>query len=166
MRLDEAALHRWGERIGQTLGTPAVLGLKGPLGAGKSVLARAVGAGAGVDQAMPSPSFNLLFRYRGAEDREVVHMDLYRLSRPDELWELGWGDLGADNEIALVEWPERAGDLMPPDHWVIELSIPPGKPMLRDVAVRRVGNPPELAAFPMSVHPGAGDSRTIPGGGS
>jgi tRNA threonylcarbamoyl adenosine modification protein YjeE len=151
MRVDEAGLVRWGERVGATLHPPAVLALKGPLGAGKSVLARAVGAGAGVRQAMPSPSFNLLFRYPARLERHVVHLDLYRLTSPDDLWELGWGELGGDDEIVLVEWPERAGDSMPADHWVIELSIPPGKPTLRDVAVRRVGDPPTLAAFPLSV---------------
>ena len=151
MRLDEAGLIRWGERVGETLHTPAVLGLKGTLGAGKSVLARAVGTGAGVQQAMPSPSFNLLFRYPADMEREVVHLDLYRLTNSDDLWELGWGELGGDEEIVLVEWPERAGDAMLPDHWVVELSIPPGKPSFRDVSVRRVGDPPELAAFPLSV---------------
>lgn len=151
MRLDEAGLVRWGERVGETLRTPSVLALKGPLGAGKSVLARAIGAGAGVRQAMPSPSFNLLFRYPAEGDREVVHMDLFRLSSPDELWELGWAEVGAANEIVLVEWPERAGDAMLPDHWLIELSIPPGKPKYRDVSARRVGSPPDLAAFPLSV---------------
>ena len=154
MRLDEAGLVRWGERLGETLKTPAVLGLVGPLGAGKSVLARAVGAGAGVRQAMPSPSFNLLFRYPGGAGREVVHLDLYRLTESEELWELGWAELGAEGEILLVEWPDRAGELMPPDHWVIELSIPPGKPKFRDVSAKRVGDPPELAAFPMSVFGG------------
>ncbi len=151
MRLDEAGLVRWGERVGETLRTPAVLALKGPLGAGKSVLARAIGAGAGVSRAMPSPSFNLLFRYPADAGCEVVHLDLYRLSGPDELWELGWAELGAENEVVLVEWPERAGDSMLPDHWVIELSIPPGKPKFRDVSARRVGSPPDLAAFPLSV---------------
>ena len=58
MRLDEASLARWGERIGETVETPVVLGLKGELGAGKSVLARAIGKGAGVSAAMPSPSFS------------------------------------------------------------------------------------------------------------
>ena len=64
MRLDEADLGRWGRRIGESLATPAVIGLTGPLGAGKSVLARAIGAGAGVDETMPSPSHNLIFRYQ------------------------------------------------------------------------------------------------------
>jgi tRNA threonylcarbamoyladenosine biosynthesis protein TsaE len=127
------------------------LGLQGPLGAGKSVLARAIGLGAGVRQPMPSPSFNLLFRYPARLGLQLVHLDLYRLERPEDLWELGWEELGQPNEIMLVEWPERAGDLLPPDRWIIELSIPRGKPLLRDVSVTRVGNPPELSGFPMSV---------------
>ena len=151
MRLDEASLARWGERIGETVETPVVLGLQGELGAGKSVLARAIGKGAGVRAAMPSPSFNLLFRYPARLGREVVHLDLYRVAAPDELWELGWQTLGADQEIVIVEWPERADSLMPVDHWLIELSTTPGESGLRDVAVRRVGVPPDLAGFPMSV---------------
>ena len=54
----------------------------------------------------------------------------------------------------LIEWPERAEGLLPPDHWVVELSIPEGLPTQRDVEVRRVGNPPELPAFPMSLSSG------------
>lgn len=152
MRLDEAGLARWGERIGREVQTPVVLGLKGDLGAGKSALARAIGAGAGVRQAMPSPSFNLLFRYPGDDGKQVVHLDLYRLQEPDELWELGWDELPDLWDIVLVEWPERAGDMMPPNHWIIELSIPPGKPGFRDVSVRKVGHPGVLPSFPLSLH--------------
>ncbi len=151
MRLDEAGLVRWGVRVGQTVDTPVFLLLQGALGAGKSVLARAVGEGAGVRQPMPSPSFNLLFRYPARLGVNVVHLDLYRIESPAELWELGWEELGAENEIVLVEWPERAGDLLPADGWRIELAAPPGRPHLRDVSVMRVGSPPELAGFPMSV---------------
>ena len=151
MRLDEASLARWGERIGETVDTPVVLGLRGELGAGKSVLARAIGKGAGVRAAMPSPSFNLLSRYPARLGREVVHLDLYRVAAPDELWELGWQDLGAEQEIVIVEWPERADSLMPADHWLIKLAATPGEAELRDVGVRRVGVPPDLAGFPMSV---------------
>jgi tRNA threonylcarbamoyladenosine biosynthesis protein TsaE len=151
MRLDEDGVVRWGVRIGETLSAPVFLGLQGELGAGKSVLARAIGQGAGVRQPMPSPSFNLVFRYPARRDLEVVHMDLYRLKGPAELAELGWSELGQPNEIVLVEWPERAGDLLPGDHWLIRLSVPPARPDLRDVSVSRVGAPPELAGFPMSV---------------
>jgi tRNA threonylcarbamoyladenosine biosynthesis protein TsaE len=151
VRLDEAGLTRWGDRIGRTIARPAVLALRGPLGAGKSVLARAIGAGAGVSVPMPSPSFNVLMRYKTPSGTEVVHMDLYRIESPQELWELGWADLGAGDEILIVEWPENAGDLLPADHWLIDLSVPRARKLLRDVEVHRVGSPPELAGFPMSI---------------
>jgi tRNA threonylcarbamoyladenosine biosynthesis protein TsaE len=151
MRLSEAELRRWGSRIGETIEAPAFLALAGPLGAGKSVLARAVGAGAGVQEPMPSPTFTLLQRYPASRGRRVSHFDLYRIDSPDELWELGWSELPESDEIVLVEWPERAGSLLPEDHWLIELSTPVGWPLLRDIEVTRVGSPPDLSAFPMSV---------------
>lgn len=151
VRLDEAGLVRWGARIGETIAVPAFLALSGPLGAGKSLLARAIGAGAGVAGPMPSPSFTVLQRHPARRSRHVVHADLYRIDSPDELWEIGWSQLPAPDEIVLVEWPERAGAWLPPDYWLIELGTPTRHPKLRDVAVTRVGTPPELVPFPMSV---------------
>jgi len=151
VRLDEIELARWGERIGETVDPPCVIALRGPLGAGKSVLARAIGRGAGVGVEMPSPSHNLLLRYPTPVGIDVVHLDLYRIESPDELWELGWSQLGEEGELVLLEWPERAESMLPRDHWMIELSVPDGHPQLRDVEVHRVGSPPGLAGFPMSV---------------
>jgi tRNA threonylcarbamoyladenosine biosynthesis protein TsaE len=151
VRLDETGVGRWGVRIGETADPPIVIALDGPLGAGKSVLARAIGRGAGVTDTMPSPSHNLLLRYATPLGREVVHLDLYRIESQEEVWELGWSQLGTDSEIVLIEWPERAGDLMPRDYWHIQLRAPDDELLLRDIQVRRVGSPPELAGFPMSV---------------
>ena len=151
MRLDEQGLEQWGERIGSMVAVPVLIALEGQLGAGKSVLARAVGRGAGVDVSMPSPSYNLLLRYDTPGDVAVVHMDLYRIEDSEELWELGWSQLGANNEIVLVEWPERAGEFMPKDYWLIRLLVPDDEPRQRDVEVIRVGSPPELPPFPLSV---------------
>ena len=151
MRLDQRDLERWGRSIGEAVETPVVIGLRGPLGAGKSVLARAVGEGAGVRSPMPSPTYNLLFRYPGRAGRSVVHLDLYRLAEADEVWELGWSELGAEGEIVLVEWPGRAGELMPADHWIIELSVPERDVLTRELTVERVGVPPRLPPFPLSV---------------
>ena len=151
LKLDEQGLKEWGRWIGQTLKPPATLGLIGSLGAGKSVLARAIGEGAGVQVPMPSPSFNLLFRYETDQGCEVVHLDLYRIESPDDLWELGWNELGVENEIIIVEWPEQARDLMPPDHWLIHLTVVAENIALRDVRVQKVGSPKnELVAFPIS----------------
>ena len=99
---------------------------------------------------MPSPSFNLIFRYEADEGREVVHLDLYRIDSPDDLWELGWNELGAENEIIIVEWPEQAFGLMLPDHWLIHLTVIPESIELRDVRVEKIGSPNELVAFPIS----------------
>lgn len=121
MMLTETQLREWGERIGRAVRPPAFLALSGDLGAGKSVLARAIARGAGVTAAMPSPTFNLLFRYETGNSA-VVHIDLYRLERPDQVWDLGWSELGAGLEIVIVEWPERAAGLLPPDRWEIHLE--------------------------------------------
>jgi tRNA threonylcarbamoyladenosine biosynthesis protein TsaE len=150
MILTEQDLVRWGERIGREAAPPLVLALRGPLGAGKSVLARAVARGAGVQGALPSPTFNLLFRYR-APTVEVVHMDLYRIRDPEELRELGWEELGTGAEIVLVEWPERAAGRLPESHWEVELRVPEGSAELRTVTARRVGSPPPLPPFPMAL---------------
>lgn len=151
MRLDEHELQRWGRRIGQSVEAPVVIALRGSLGAGKSVLARAIGEGVGVAETMPSPSYNILLRYTAESGGEVVHLDLYRLDSPDELWELGWSQLGAEGEVVLIEWPERAAEFMPQDHWLIDLSVADDEPLLREIQVHRVGRPPKLPSFPMSV---------------
>jgi tRNA threonylcarbamoyl adenosine modification protein YjeE len=149
--LSETELIRWGEQVGRQVSPPLFVGLRGGLGAGKSVLARAIARGAGVEETMPSPTFNLVFRYATPQGNGVVHMDLYRLRRSDELWELGWEELGAEDEIVLVEWPERAGELLPSDRWDVELSMPREGGDVREVRVTRVGDPPHLPGFPMAV---------------
>jgi tRNA threonylcarbamoyladenosine biosynthesis protein TsaE len=146
-RLSEADLVAWGRRIGQEAEPPLFLALRGPLGAGKSVLARAVARGAGVRGAVPSPTFNLLFRYPASRGREVVHLDLYRLGRAEEVIELGWESLGAAGELVLVEWPERAESLLPPNRWDVTLERVEGDPHLRDLRVERLGNASALPAL-------------------
>jgi len=150
MKLSESELRRWGRHIGETLAPPAVLALSGPLGAGKSVLARAIAGGAGVTEVMPSPTYTLVQRYGAAGGSQVVHLDLYRIERPDDLWELGWAQLPEVSDLVLIEWPERAGGLLPSDHWLIRLSTPRDRTDLREVEVTRVGEPPALAPFPLS----------------
>jgi tRNA threonylcarbamoyladenosine biosynthesis protein TsaE len=122
MTLDEAQLRDWGERIGAVVSPPAFFALTGELGAGKSVLARAIARGAGLTAAMPSPTFNLLFRYEAGPNLAVVHVDLYRLERAEQVHELAWRELGTGGEIVIVEWPERAAGLLPPDRWDIHLE--------------------------------------------
>jgi len=131
--------------IGREGRRPLVLALHGELGAGKSVLARAVARGAGVVGHMPSPTFNLVFRYETANG-PVLHLDLYRLTNPAEVWELGWRELGEDGDVVLIEWPERAAGLLPADRWDFYLLPVAGEPLLREVRAQPEGR---VAALPL-----------------
>lgn len=88
------------------------LGLAGPLGAGKSTLARGLLRGLGVSGPVPSPSYALVQPYecgRGA----VYHVDLYRVRRVEEVRALGLEEALAAGGLVMVEWPERgAGEVM------------------------------------------------------
>lgn len=144
--LTEEALMEWGRRIGAEARTPLVIALRGDLGAGKSTLARAVAHGAGVAGDVPSPTFNLVFRYEAPRGIQLQHLDLYRLEDPDEVWELGWSELGAPDELVLIEWPERAESLLPATRWEVRIGDE-GDPRTRRVTARPVGDPPPLPAF-------------------
>lgn len=158
--LSRPALEAWGRGIGEAaaaggLRLPLVVVLRGPLGAGKSVLARAIARGAGVRVAMPSPTYNLLFSYdTGAVT--IRHLDLYRLDDPDDVWELGWEELGTEDEVVLIEWPERAEDLLPPDRWEVTLALPDeGADRLRTLRTATRGDVPGPPPLPPSTAPGA-----------
>lgn len=142
--LDEAGLEKLGRELATQLTPPAFVALRGDLGAGKSVLARAIARALGVSETMPSPTYNLLLRYPAAQGREVIHLDLYRLSGPDEIFELGWQDLGADHEVVLCEWPERAEGELPESRVEVRLAAVKGEPALRHVQVTIPADPPEV----------------------
>lgn len=118
---DEAATNRLGEDIAAVLAKGDAIALKGDLGAGKTTLARAlVRALAGdPDLDVPSPTFTLVQAYEGRVP--VLHLDLYRLGSPDELEELGL-DEGLENGAVLIEWPERAGELLPEQAITVEIE--------------------------------------------
>jgi tRNA threonylcarbamoyladenosine biosynthesis protein TsaE len=130
--------------VGREVGRPAWFALHGELGAGKSVLARAIARGAGVTAPMPSPTFNLVFQYEDRNGALVWHLDLYRLTGEDQVVELGWWDLGGDDEIVLIEWPERAASLRPADRWDLFLDGHPIDPLLRLLTAWPRGNPPAI----------------------
>jgi len=144
--LTEDELIAWGHRIGATVTPPVFIGLIGPLGAGKSVLARAVARGAGVRGALPSPTFNIVFRYP-VSGAAVIHADLFRIGSVQELAGIGWEDMLADRRgIVLVEWCGRAGSELPNNRWAVTLGFVEDVAR-REVRVVRFGEPSPLPGF-------------------
>lgn len=93
----------------------AVIHLYGDLGAGKTTLARGLLQTLGVQGTVRSPTYTLMEPYAPAQvpGWQFLHMDLYRLQSPDELWELGLDSYAPDSTVWLVEWPERGGAALP-----------------------------------------------------
>jgi len=124
-----------------------VVALTGGLGAGKTEFARAFiharPSGETVSE-VPSPTFTLVQVYDLSPP--IWHFDLYRLSRPEDAWELGFEEALAD-AIALIEWPDRLGALLPPDRLDVELAAGPQADS-RDVTVTGHGDwAPRLAGL-------------------
>ena len=110
---DEAMTRKLGKSLAKTCPeAPFLVTLTGHLGAGKSHLARAFLKKLGVVDAIPSPTYTLCETYTLSDQMTVSHLDLYRLEDPEELEFFGFREL-LDQQGLLVEWPERAGPLLP-----------------------------------------------------
>ena len=125
-------MTRWGEALGAGLEAPCVVTLAGELGSGKTTLAQAIARGYGVREAVTSPTFALVHECR-APRSPVFHLDLYRLSGPQQLLHVGWEDAISARAIVLVEWPERAGSELPAAAHALTLAHVPGRPELRSL---------------------------------
>jgi|TARA_R100000501_G_scaffold10060_1_gene19825 tRNA threonylcarbamoyladenosine biosynthesis protein TsaE len=109
----EAEQERFGRKLGALLRPGDVVTLSGPLGAGKTVLARGMLRGAGHEGEVPSPTFTLVQPYEDAALLlPIWHADLYRLDDPGEVPALALDEVLEDGAL-IVEWPERAGSLLP-----------------------------------------------------
>lgn len=123
---DAEATDRLGAALGRVLAPGDTVLLEGPLGAGKSALARAaIHARVGAETEVPSPTFTLVQVY-DAGNAELWHADLYRLGDPDEVAELGL-DAAFAGAICLVEWPERLGPWRPARCLTLRLAMVPAR---------------------------------------
>lgn len=121
MRLSASELNQFGEELGAQLTAPAVIGLSGELGTGKTTLVQAICRGLGARSRATSPTYALVHHY-DAGARPVYHVDCYRLRTVDEARDLGFDDMIRERAIVLIEWPERAGAWAPPLDRHFELS--------------------------------------------
>ena len=103
---DEAAMRKFATRWAPAFYTGGVLFLRGELGTGKTTFARALLQALGVGQRVKSPTYSLIESYC-TDELEIHHIDLYRISDPEELEWLGLPDLFIGPNLLVVEWPER-----------------------------------------------------------
>jgi len=117
---DEAQTEALGRRLGELLQAGDVVGLQGPLGAGKTRLAQAIAAALGVEEDVSSPTFVLMKRYRGRWP--VYHLDAYRLRDGDEFAELGPEEFLGGENVAIIEWSDRVAAWLPEDRLELRLE--------------------------------------------
>lgn len=117
--------YRLADALAQRLSAGDAVYLKGPVGAGKTEVARRIiqslQAAEGIAEDVPSPTFTLVQTYQ-AGDLEIWHADLYRLSTLDELHELGLFE-AMDSALVLIEWPERMGALLPAKGLTLDIAL-------------------------------------------
>lgn len=121
--VSHSSLHT--ERLGERLAAHAqpgdVVALWGELGAGKTVLARGIAIGLGIDEeAVTSPTFIILHEHFGGR-LPLYHLDLYRIER-DQLGSTGWEEALDSGGVTVIEWPDRAGEDLPSDRVDVRLE--------------------------------------------
>ncbi len=112
-----------GERIAAGLRGGEVLALHAPLGAGKTVLAKGIARGLAVTEVVTSPTYTIVSQYSGR--LAFIHVDLYRIDSEEEYDMLAVNELLDYGTVAVIEWPERAGESLPDGTLVLEITIEP-----------------------------------------
>ena len=112
-----------GACLGKTLFDGAVVGLSGPLGAGKTTMAAGIAKGMGIDEdyVVSSPTYTIMQSYPCSE-RILHHLDLYRIKSREDLDSTGYREGMGENTVLLVEWPEKEQSVLPHEHLLIEIE--------------------------------------------
>ncbi|NLI83373.1 MAG: tRNA (adenosine(37)-N6)-threonylcarbamoyltransferase complex ATPase subunit type 1 TsaE [Deltaproteobacteria bacterium] len=120
---NEHDTFRMGVAMGELCEAGDILALWGELGAGKTLLTRGVARGLGIPAHIPitSPTFTFINEYDGR--LHLYHLDLYRISHPDELETLPWKECLFGGGVAVIEWPDRLGDQLPRERWDVRIVV-------------------------------------------
>ncbi|MBK9247237.1 MAG: tRNA (adenosine(37)-N6)-threonylcarbamoyltransferase complex ATPase subunit type 1 TsaE [Ignavibacteria bacterium] len=125
---NEIETHSAGKQFAELLDKGDVVALFGDLGAGKTEFVKGVCDYFGVEDIVSSPTFTIMNQYFGTDsdgvEITIYHVDLYRINSIKELEEIGFDEcMFSHNAIKLVEWPEKAGDMLPKVYWTVTISF-------------------------------------------
>lgn len=126
-----AVMRRLAARLAARLVPGSVVALHGELGAGKTTFVQALAAALGVRQPVTSPTFALAAEYRLPDGGLFVHMDLFRLRAAADLEAIGFQEYLEQGAMVAIEWPERAGDLLPEHAMHVRIRLDAGSPAVR-----------------------------------
>jgi len=132
------ATHQFAAQLVKHLQPGEVIALFGDLGSGKTTFTQGFAKASGVASPITSPTFTIMHIYRG-QQWPIYHFDFYRLHSVAEAQALGCEEYFDGDGVSLVEWPERALALLPPQHLQIHLRIPDfaASPFLREIKIQR-----------------------------
>lgn len=109
-------------RLAPSFGNRDIIVLTGRLGSGKTVFVRGLALARGLSEVeVNSPSFTLVNEYHG--EQPLYHFDLYRMSGPEELIEIGLDDYLGRDGLIVIEWGEKVIDVLPKPYYLVEFSI-------------------------------------------
>ncbi|MYD92418.1 MAG: tRNA (adenosine(37)-N6)-threonylcarbamoyltransferase complex ATPase subunit type 1 TsaE, partial [Chloroflexi bacterium] len=138
--------ERGTREIGRALGVaccgPLCVALRGPLGAGKTVVVKGMAEGLGMADTVTSPTFTFVNEYHGG-GRRLTHVDVYRIESYEDLESIGWSDVVLEADVLAVEWAERADGELPAPRIDVTLVLGSGDERL--VELRAVGAEAEAA---------------------
>jgi tRNA threonylcarbamoyladenosine biosynthesis protein TsaE len=123
----EQATIEAGIELASCLVGGVVIAMEGPLGAGKTCLARGIAIGLGVEaRAVASPTFAIVHEHATSDAcpaKTMYHLDAYRLSGPEDLESIGWSEIiGDPGGVVLIEWASRIEAALPNDAWRIDVN--------------------------------------------
>ena len=113
--------YKAGEKLGEIASPGQVITLSGDLGVGKTVFAKGFAKGLGIDEPITSPTFTILQEYNTGRI-PLYHFDVYRVSDPEEMYEVGFDDYIYGNGVCLIEWAELIKDILPTDIIIINIT--------------------------------------------
>ncbi len=118
---NEHETKEFGNRLGKACRAGSVISLRGPLGAGKTIIAKGVAQALGITEAIVSPTFTLMQEYEG--NLPMHHMDLYRIEGIEDFEGIGGEQLLYSDGITLIEWSEKIDEILPKHTIRVEISI-------------------------------------------
>lgn len=109
-----------GYRLGAVLRPGDIVCLSGNLGTGKTAFTSGIAAALGIDGYITSPTFTIVNEYKGTIP--LYHFDVYRITDPEEMFEIGFEEYLEGNGVTVIEWPEQISDILPQEVVWIEIK--------------------------------------------